>query len=207
MCSKALSALRISTRSRPPGQGQTLDPPRAASMTFPESEKTAMAVMAATVASPTCRPRCTPSARAESRSCGSRGRRSAMRSTTTSWLGVEAFFAGAAGRHQAAVVHGEGEHFSAGLDLSELRRATPPRASRTRGCGIARSSRSSSARCRWSRCCTARWSAAGWSSPRRAHVRVAERSRLLRAARRQPRHLRRRRRLGAAPAADRHRRA
>ena len=55
-----------------------------------------------------------------------------------------------------------------------LRRARPvgadasaasPRACCTRACGTPRSTRCSSAACRWSRCCTARWSAAGSSSP------------------------------------------
>src|SRR5829696_8387805 len=44
------------------------------------------------------------------------------------------------------------------------------KASCIRGCGIACSTRSSSARCRWSRCCMAQWSAAAF------HLRVAERS-------------------------------
>ena len=77
----------------------------------------------------------------------------------------------------AVLLAAEGDHFSAGLDLSRAEGARRRRkASRIRARGTAPSRRSSSARCRWSRCCTARWSAAGSSSPPRAHVRVAERS-------------------------------
>ena len=54
--------------------------------------------------------------------------------------------------------------------------ATSPAACCIRACGMRRSTRCSSAACRWSRCCTARWSAAGSSSPAPCHIRVAERS-------------------------------
>ena len=66
---------------------------------------------------------------------------------------------------RAVVIDGEGEHFCAGLDLSELTERSAARACCIRACGMRRSTRSSSAACRWSRCCTARWSAAGSSWP------------------------------------------
>ena len=70
---------------------------------------------------------------------------------------------------RAVVISGEGEHFCAGLDLSELRERSVAEGivhSRSLACGVRR--RSSSAACRWSRCCTARWSAAAssWRAPR-----------------------------------------
>ena len=61
--------------------------------------------------------------------------------------------------------------------------------------------RCSSAACRWWRCCTAPWSAAG-SSWRLPATSASPTPALLRPARGPARHLRRRRRLGAHPAAD-----
>ena len=108
-------------------------------------------------------------------------------------------------RRARVVISGEGEHFCAGLDLSELAERDVARG-RAALAHVARraSTRSSSAACRWSRCCTARWSAAGWSWPRLPHPR-GRAQRLLRPARRPARHLRRRRRLGAHAAPDRRR--
>ena len=62
-------------------------------------------------------------------------------------LGLETFFTRLPKDIRAVVLTGEGAHFSAGLDLSEV--AERPRSARAacciRGCGIGRSTRSSSA--------------------------------------------------------------
>jgi len=91
--------------------------------------------------------------------------------------GIETFFGALPDGIRAVVLCGEGDHFSAGLDLSEL--AERRRVGRRRAfarLGTRRSTASSSARCRWSPCCTAPWSAAGssWRPPRMCGV--AERS-------------------------------
>ena len=57
---------------------------------------------------------------------------------------------------RAVVLRGEGEHFSAGLDLSDHLRRTPRRACSIAGHGTARSQRSRAATFRWWRCCMAR---------------------------------------------------
>jgi enoyl-CoA hydratase/carnithine racemase len=108
---------------------------------------------------------------------------------------------------RAVILSGAGEHFCAGLDLSELvERNTLAAVQHSRG-----------------------WHAAfeaiqygkvpviavlhgavvggGLEIAASCHIRVAEAFGLLRPARRPARHLRRRRRLGAHPAADRHLRA
>ncbi len=49
---------------------------------------------------------------------------------------------------RAAVIDGDGEHFCAGLDLSELKDATPARACTTHACGTPRWNACSTDRCR-----------------------------------------------------------
>jgi enoyl-CoA hydratase/carnithine racemase len=69
---------------------------------------------------------------------------------------------------KAVVISGEGTHFCAGLDLSELVERDIHSAVLHSRMWHAASTPSSSAACRWWRRCTARWSAAGWNWPRRA---------------------------------------
>ena len=71
--------------------------------------------------------------------------------------GIEAFFSALPDGIGAVVLAGEGDHFSSGLDLSELSERDVP-------AGIAHSqswhrasSASSSAPCRWSQCFMVRW--------------------------------------------------
>ena len=117
--------------------------------------------------------------------------------------GIEHFFSAMPDDIKAVVLHGEGEHFCAGLDLSELARE------RHRGrhrafAGVASRLRAHRVRPR----------AGGGGAARRGGGRRARARRglpypgrgalgLLRAAGGQPRHFRRRRRLGAAAAAHR----
>jgi (methylthio)acryloyl-CoA hydratase len=64
-------------------------------------------------------------------------------------LGIETFFNHLPKSVKAVVLHGDGDHFSAGLDLSNLRSHSIEEA--VRHSGIACSTRSSLARYRWSR--------------------------------------------------------
>ena len=90
-------------------------------------------------------------------------KRNALDDTTVE--GIETFFSAIPDGVGAVVLAGEGEHFSAGLDLSELTERTSPKASSIRGPGIAPSSASNMAKYRSSPCCTAQSSGADWNSP------------------------------------------
>ena len=151
------------------------------------------------------RRRSLPSAKARSPFCASPVRINAMRSTTKPLPGPNILY-GVARRDQIRRCCWARRAF--------LRRPRSVRVERTRRHarrlpiphrGIVCSNKSNSARCRWSRCCMARWSAAALSLRPQRMSAVAEQFGLLRAAGRQPRHLCRRRRLGAAAAADRRR--
>ena len=120
-------------------------------------------------------------------------------------LGIETFFTRSPDGIGAVLLHGEGEHFSAGLDLSELQG--------TRRHAGHRAFRAVASRLREN---PVRQGAGGRGAARRGGRRRAGARRgracarrrelgLLRAAGRQPRHLCRRRRLGAAAATDRRR--
>ena len=73
-------------------------------------------------------------------------KRNALNDTTV--LGMETFFATLPAAVKAVVLNAEGNHFSAGLDLSELKYSRPRKASRIRASGIGCSTSSSSAVCR-----------------------------------------------------------
>src|SRR6516164_3162604 len=73
--------------------------------------------------------------------------------------GIETFFSTLPDDIRVVVLCGQGAHFSAGLDLTEL-------VDRKTFAGVEHSTACNSAACRSSPCCTARWSAAALSSPR-----------------------------------------
>ena len=105
----------------------------------------------------------------------------------------------------AVVIHGIGDHFSSGLDLSELTEHDA-----TDGLRHSQMWHRVFDRIQYSRvpviaALKGAVIGGGLELACAAHIRVAEPSRLFRAARRPARHFRRRRRIGAAAAADRRR--
>ncbi len=101
-------------------------------------------------------------------------RRNALDDETV--IGIETFFTSLPDASAPVLLHGEGEHFSAGLAWANCRNATSSRASPIPACGIAPSRKSNSAWRRWSRCCIGAVIGGGLELAAAAHVRVAEHS-------------------------------
>ena len=109
---------------------------------------------------------------------------------------------------RVAVISGEGAHFCAGLDLSRGHGAERRRRhASTRACGMRRFDQIQYGPVPVIVVLHGAVVGGGLELAATAHLRVAEAQRVLRPARRAARHLRRRQRLGAHPAADRRRRA
>jgi len=119
-------------------------------------------------------------------------------------LGIETFFTSLPDASERCCCMAKASIFPQASTSASCRSATSSRASRTQGFGTAPSKKSNSARCQSSPCCMAPWSRRAGARGRRAcPCRRTQRYYAL--AGRQPRHLCRRRRLGAAAALDRRR--
>ena len=149
-------------------------------------------------------PRCTPKRAATSRSCGSTGPRSATRSTTRPCSASRRSSTHLPEGVKAVVLHGDGDHFSAGLDLSNLRSHSIEEAVRHSSLWHRVFDKIEFGEVPVVAVLHGAVVGGGLELAAAAHVRVAERKTLLCAARRHARHLCGRRWLGAHTAADRH---